>query len=431
MVRAPHIPIVLCSIALMLILSSPGRSPTARSSVQAFSPPYSSSSFSSSTARGTAHRHAGRRAANPTVRSVERSSSHRATLILHSSAGNDEDSAAMEEMTEMRAAQTRETPDLSPEDISFVSSLHAACGGNIELMEGELAANLDNMHPRLVVALQMAAEEGGGKEGGDDDVDGEEGGKFEAQMVALGTALRNVLDVRLKSGREMLADLLKSGEIRKLDSMIGKAAKDGKLDMSFFSVLSMNMKDAAFENEEGGGASVVAPTLAQGEGQPEVEGEEGQPMGANRLQILQHIYTRCQEELEKNVAPGMGLLNKLLRTEISSIRSNQLQHYLGPQATSITSPDGKTIELGGTAKPLVSHTEFVEALSGAVEQIRTLEAAGGTDRLSATNLVESIRQVAMEARVVLLESFGEGSEELDEFQGELQQVFRPGSRVES
>ena len=176
---------------------------------------------------------------------------------------------------------------------------------------------------------------------------------------------------------------------------------------------------------------MVAPTLAQGEGQPEVEGEEGQPMGANRLQILQHIYTRCQEELEKNVAPGMGLLNKLLRTEISSIRSNQLQHYLGPQATSITSPDGKTIELGGTAKPLVSHKEFVEALSGAVEQIRTLEAAGGTDRLSATNLIESIRQVAMEARVVLLESFGEGSEELDDFQGELQQVFRPGSRVES
>ena len=127
----------------------------------------------------------------------------------------------------------------------------------------------------------------------------------------------------------------------------------------------------------------------------------------------------------------MGLLNKVLRTEISSIRTNQLEHYLGPQKTSITSPDGKTIDLGGTGKPLVSHTEFVEALSNSVTQIRTLEAAGGTDRLSAVNLVENIRQIAMEARVVLVESFGEGSDVVNEFQRDLQPVFRPGSKIES
>ena len=262
-----------------------------------------------------------------------------------------------------------------------------------------------------------------------DDADEE----FEKQMVAVGNALQNVLDVRLKSGREMLAQLLDSGEIRKLDSMIGKAAKEGKLDMSFFTVLSMNMRDASIEND-GDGVASLSPTLAAGEGQEPVEGEEGQPIGANRLQILQHIYTRCQEELEKNVAPGMGLLNKLLRTDIPSIRTNQLQHYLGPQATSITSPDGKTIDLGGTGKPLVSHDEFTEALSNAVTQIRTLEAAGGTDRLSAMNLVENIRQVAMEARVVLVDAFGEGSDVVNEFQRDLQPVFRPGSsskKVES
>lgn len=323
--------------------------------------------------------------------------------------------------TEIEAAQKREIPSLTSEDKLFITTIYTGCGGNIETMENSIAANLENMPPRLVVALQMAAEKGEWK---DDDED------FQKQMVAMGGALQNVLDGRLRGGRELLAELLNSGEIRKLDSLIGKSAKEGKLDMSFFSVLSMNMRDAKM-NDPNGNVS-LSPTLAQGEGQEEVSDEEGKPtVGANRLQILQHIYTRCQEELEKNVAPGMGLLNKVLRTEISSIRTNQLEHYLGPQKTTITSPDGKTIDLGGTGKPLVSHTEFTEALSNAVTQIRTLEAAGGTDRLSAVNLVESIRQIAMEARVVLVESFGEGSDVVNEFQRDLQPVFRPGSKIDS
>ena len=181
---------------------------------------------------------------------------------------------------------------------------------------------------------------------------------------------------------------------------------------------------------------------------PSQDDEEGNSLGqiqtagnnnntANRAQILQHIYTRCQEELEKNVPPGMGLLNKLLRTEISSIRTNQLQYYLGPQVTSITSPDGKTIELnnntGTGGKALVSHGEFIDALSQAVSQIRTLEKSGGTDRLSAMNLIENIRRVAMEARVVLVDSYGEESEVVSEFQRDLQPVFRPSGsgKVES
>jgi hypothetical protein len=32
-----------------------------------------------------------------------------------------------------------------------------------------------------------------------------------------------------------------------------------------------------------------------------------------RLQVLMHIYTRVQEELEKKAKPAMGLLHKLLR----------------------------------------------------------------------------------------------------------------------
>jgi len=318
---------------------------------------------------------------------------------------------------EMDASLLRETPALEPDDISFVQSLYNSCNGNAKAMETELVANLSNMHPRLVVALQIAADELEWKK---QEVVSDEA--FENQMIKVGTSLQSILNNQLKSGRELLEKLLNSGELRKLDSMISKAAKDGQLDMSFFSVLSMNMRDAAAD----GGA--VSPTLAQGEGQPEVTGEDGQPqVGATRSSILQHIYTRCQEELEKNVAPGMGLLNKLLRTEISSIRTNQLQHYLGPQRTSITNPEGETIELPGTDKPLVSHGEFIDALESVVSQIRTLEASGGTDKLSATNLVESIRQIAIEARGVLVASYGEESIIVNEFQKDLQPVFRPGS----
>lgn len=357
------------------------------------------------------------------------------TNRLYSTA-KDSSSTSSPEMTEMEASQKREIPTLTDQDKLFITTIYTGCEGNVEAMENSITANLENMPPRLVVALQMAAEKGEWKEGGNNDETSSDDNnsnneEFEKQMVEMGKALQNVLDVRLRGGRELLAELLNSGEIRKLDSLIGKSAKEGRLDMSFFSVLSMNMRDAKMNDDSGGDVS-LSPTLAQGEGQEEVTGEEGQPtVGANRLQILQHIYTRCQEELEKNVAPGMGLLNKVLRTEISSIRSNQLQHYLGPQQTTITSPDGKTIDLGGTGQPLVSHTDFVEALSNTVTQIRTLEAAGGTDRLSAVNLVENIRQVAMEARMVLVESFGEGSDVVNEFQKDLQPVFRPGSKLKS
>eukprot|EP00984_Skeletonema_dohrnii_P033260 scaffold29237_cov83-Skeletonema_dohrnii-CCMP3373.AAC.1 len=157
-------------------------------------------------------------------------------------------SSSTPEMTEMDAAQKRETPTLTPEDKLFITTIYTGTAGNVEAMENSIAANLENMPPRLVVALQMAVEKGEWKDEDDAETDEE----FEKQMVAMGEALQNVLDVRLRGGRELLAELLNSGEIRKLDSLIGKSAKEGKLDMSFFSVLSMNMRDAKM-NDGGGG----------------------------------------------------------------------------------------------------------------------------------------------------------------------------------
>merc|ERR1719401_55407 len=100
-----------------------------------------------------------------------------------------EDSAApiTVETTEQRAARTRETPLLVAEDRDLVRSLGMM---NATALEDAVAAEVERMHPRLVVALQMAARDKewkpknadqkgnaeGDAEGGDDE-------GFEAQMV--------------------------------------------------------------------------------------------------------------------------------------------------------------------------------------------------------------------------------------------------------
>lgn len=60
-------------------------------------------------------------------------------------------------------------------------------------------------------------------------------------------------------------------------------------------------------------------------------------------------------------------------------------------------------KLDGEETSSMSDGDFVEALSNAVGQIRTLQASGGMTKEMATYLVERVRQVAMEARVVLVE----------------------------
>jgi hypothetical protein len=214
-----------------------------------------------------------------------------------------------------------------------------------------------------------------------------------------------------------LKSLLEAGEIRKMDALIGKAAKDGRLDAAFFSVLQMNLQHAAQE------AAVATSTSNQEDEGDDVDTQQK----ASRVQILQHVYTRCQEEVEKNVPPGSALLNKLLRTQVDSIRANQLKHYLCPQPNVITSPDGQEIELGGAPRVLVDPPLLIDAIGKAVKQIRTVEQAGGTDRASAATMVESVRQVAIEARMVIGENYGVDSEVLKAFEAGLQPVFRPDS----
>lgn len=232
------------------------------------------------------------------------------------------------------------------------------------------------------------------------------------QQLAL--ALNAFIMEQMDQAKQTLQSLLNAGEIRKLDNLIGNAARSNQLNSAFFNVLDANLRDAV----------TAASTNDK---------EKADDSSASRLQILQHIYTRCQEEMEKNIPPGVALLNKLLRTEQAPIRKNIYQHYLTPQeAVTIQTPDGKTVELKGqnkksTKSTLVSLDDFVQAIADAVKQIRTMESAGATSRESAAIMVESCRIVAKEARVIIGESYGIDSSELQVFEKGLQPVFRPAS----
>jgi len=282
----------------------------------------------------------------------------------------------------------------SEAESNIVEEIWDQSGGDAATLKDLTQTSLATMHPTLVLKLRQHSEMGS-KESVSDAING------------VAEALSSILNSRLEGARDVLANLLECGEIRKLDAAIGKAAREGKLDMAFFTVLNMNLQDAAEQEPK--------------------EQTNDEDKSANRYSILQHIYTRCQEEVEKNVAPGMALLNKLLRTEVDSIRKNQLEHYLCPQKNVIKSPDGKEIKLEGVQQVLVPPSDFIGALEQAVKQIRTVEKAGGTDPATAAGMVESCRQVAKEARIVIGTAYGVDSEELMDFEAKLMPVFRPST----
>ncbi len=296
------------------------------------------------------------------------------------------------------------TKPLSAEELNVISTIAQQDPASLSSF---LMSKLPQMPPNTTLTLRLAAE----GEFSDDVTDDRK-----KDLETVGKALVDIMDKQLEAGRDLLQSFLQCGEIRKLDAAIAKALKSNKLDMAFFTVLSMNLRDASIEAQENGEST-----------KPSEEGEMGSGENPGRLQILQHIYTRCQEEVEKTVSPGVGLLNKILRTEQASIRANQLRHYLCPQEPkTIKSPDGKEVQLGGS-DALVKPSELLDALKNAVKQIRTVEKSGGADKAAAAGLVESCRQVAIEARLAIGESYGVESEELKKFELGLQPVFRPES----
>lgn len=337
----------------------------------------------------------------------------RRSISLFSSDKNEGESNEKEDVVFATDPKKVEEPTLSDNDRTLIKQIYemSSKGNDANSLEVQLMQALPSMSPGLVMALRRV---GNGGSMIDNTSDEEQ-----EHLKVLGTALEQVVNAKMEKAKDLLGSFLDCGEIRKLDTAIGKAVKQDQLDMAFFTVLNMNVKDAYEDAQQN---TAVATTTGENEGEEE-------NVTANRLSILQHIYTRCQEEVEKKVDPGIALLNKLLRTSIDSIRYNQLQHYLGKPKTTITSPDGKEIQLpvAPDQKSLVPIEKFVEALSNAVRQIRQVEQAGGTDRTTAANLVENCRQVAIEARSVIAQEYGKESGELKDFEESLQPIFRPTS----
>lgn len=273
----------------------------------------------------------------------------------------------------------------TPEEQQRIAEIHAEASAENGTLRDAVQQALPTLPPGLILKLGRSTSHSHER----------------VQQVAL--ELEHIMDARVQQAKETLKSLLDAGEIRKLDSLIGQAQRDGKLDVPFFNVIQANLRDA-----------MATAEVAQ-------EGE------ANRAQVLQHIYTRCQEEMEKAIPPGVALLNKVLRTEQASIRRNLYDHYLTPQKNVVRTPDGREVKLQGEKPVLVQLDTFVSAIADAVKQIRTVEVAGATDRATAANLVESCRTIAKEARVVIGEKYGVPSDELQAFELGLQPVFRPDS----
>lgn len=295
--------------------------------------------------------------------------------------------------------------DLTQEEWSTLRRIEEEASATEGSLENVLLRSLQTLHPKLILKMRQA--ESSVIEGNLIDTLSEDQKLF----FKISQILKSVLNSRLVAAKDILETMLQAGEIRKLDAAIGNAARQGQLDAAFFTVLQTNLEDAVATEKQ----------------QEEKLRDENTPPTASRAQILQHIRTRCQEEVEKEIPPGLALLNKLLRTEQPSIRSNQLKHYLCPQPPpSIPGIDAKQ----DPSKPevvLIEPTLLVEALSQTVQQIRTIESAGATSRESAASMVESCRQVAKEARVVLAQEYGLESDQLNAFEDALMPVFRPTS----
>ena len=131
-------------------------------------------------------------------------------------------------------------------------------------------------------------------------------------------------------------------------------------------------------------------------------------------------YFISQEEFEKKADPARALVHKLCRQPDAQIRDNILRTYLAPQ-TELIAPDATRIPLETPMPAQISHAQFSDAVASTVEQLRGLDADG--DLVNAN--IECCRQVAIEARRVLLETGA--PEHVRAFEEELAKTWPMGS----
>ena len=195
-------------------------------------------------------------------------------------------------------------------------------------------------------------------------------------------------DKRMLKAKERLEHVLDAGELLEMDRRLTTLFKQGQADAALLLCLNANVEAA--------------------------------DPGTDKHAIMLHLYTRAQEEFEKKADPARALVHKLCRQPDAQIRDNILRTYLAPQ-TELIAPDATRIPLETPMPAQISHDAFSAAVASTVEQLRGLDADG--DLVNAN--IECCRQVAIEARRVLLETGA--PENVRAFEEELAKTWPMGS----
>lgn len=217
-----------------------------------------------------------------------------------------------------------------------------------------------------------------------------------SEALWLVSSMDQLMQLRLTAGATKLRELLQAGEINQMDAALIKLVRSGGADTGFDLVLTSNIEHARTSGDE------------------------------TMLQLYVHIYTRMQEELEKQASPAAGLLHRLLRTDDIELRERILVDFLVPKTT-VSLPGGQTLALETATPPKVSPREFGAAVRDAVAALRGIELAtsGPDGNKTLSDSVEDCRQVAKQAREVLATRWAEDEVELADFSRMLGPVFAP------
>ena len=214
-----------------------------------------------------------------------------------------------------------------------------------------------------------------------------QGGDADAANRVFG-AINAETERRMAAAKDKLEEILDAGELLEMDRRLMSLFKRGGADVPFLMCLNANA-NAADE-------------------------------GSDKRMVLEHLYTRAQEELEKKADPAKAVLHKLNRTPDKAIRDNVLHHYLAPQTELIT-PDATVIPLDKPIPPRVTPEAFAGAIDDTVAQLRGLDADGDLIRAN----IEQCRQIAIEARGILVNT---GTpEQVAYFEEELSKTWPLGS----
>jgi len=202
----------------------------------------------------------------------------------------------------------------------------------------------------------------------------------------LGEAIQGAMTKRLSDAKGVLEELIQKAD-GDVNLKIRKMLKTVESPLPILMVLQLNI----------------------GEAQERADGE--------RLQVLMHISTVMQEELEKKASRVRGMLNKLLRIDDENIRTNILRDQLTPVEVA-GAPDGGTPLMAAMVPP----ERLAPAIASLVSEVdRQMVAVLGEDDEGRYETMERIREVAKQARIIIGEVYGQGV--MDTFSADLTPAF--------